>query len=195
VARSLQTPGAEGGGLLAATRALRGADARLLGQLVRFLITGGIATGIYVASTNLLAYVAGLPFEAALIIGFGAAIATQFTLFRLWVWPNRERFALPLHHQAGRFLAVAALVYGLTAACTSLLPGALEVPTEVVYLACVAASPVVNFVVSRNGIFHSGEDAHALAPADAHEPAPAGPEGPAAVRAEEPAAVRTAENR
>jgi len=153
-----EAPGATTQRVLAAARRLHSPGSGLMGEGFRFLVTGGVAVVINVALTNVLAYVVGLPFELAFAIGLGTAVTTQFALFRLWVWRGKE-FALRLHHQAGRFVLAVALVYGLTAAATSLLPSALGVPTEVVYLACVAASPGVSFLISRHGIFHPEEDA------------------------------------
>ena len=96
-----------------------------------------------------------MPFQAALAIGFCVGLMVHFTLQRVFVWTHHEEFALPLRHQAGRYLAVAAVQYGVTAASTSLLPSALGLPTEIVYVATVALIICVNFLVFRHGIFHS----------------------------------------
>jgi putative flippase GtrA len=121
---------------------------------VRFVLAGGFVVVVYVTTTIVLADVVGLHFQVALAIGFGVALIVQFNLYRLFVWTHHEEFALPLHHQAGRYLAAAAVTYGLTATSTSLLPAALGVPTEIVYLVTVAALPAINFLVLRHGIFH-----------------------------------------
>jgi hypothetical protein len=63
--------------------------------------------------------------------------------------------ALPLHHQAGRYLIVASVQYGVTAASTSLLPTALGVSTEILYLVTVAVVVSVNFLVFRHRIFQA----------------------------------------
>lgn len=170
--------------MLARARALCSRREGLPGEGVRFLLTGGLAAATNVLVTNLLAYVVGLPFELAFVIGFGTAIAGQFVLFRVWVWGHHEQFARPVHHQVTLFLLVALLIYGFTAICTWLLPGALGVPTEVVYLACVAASPLINFLVARNRIFQGevvadptarGPDAEPLAAVPVGEDSPALP--------------------
>lgn len=110
---------------------------------------------VYVTTTTVLASVVGAPFQAALAIGFCAGLAVHFTLQRRFVWRHRGEFALPLRHQAGRYLAVSATQYGLTAASTSLLAPALGLPTEVVYLGTVAAIVCTNFLVFRHVIFHA----------------------------------------
>ena len=45
--------------------------------------------------------------------------------------------------------------YGVTAASTGLLPSALGVSAEIVYLATVAVVLSSNFLVFRHGIFHA----------------------------------------
>jgi len=139
----------------ATARTLRSPSSGLLGQGVRFLFAGGIVVVVYVTTTTVLADVVGLHFQVALAIGFVVALLVQFNLYRVFVWVHHEEFALPVHHQAGRYLAAAAVNYGLTAACTAVLPGVLGVPTEAVYLVMVAALPVMNFVVLRHVIFHA----------------------------------------
>jgi putative flippase GtrA len=135
--------------------ALREPESGLLGQGVRFALSGGAVAVVYLATTTVLASVVGLPFQAALAIGFSVAIAVHFTLQRLFVWTHHEEFALPLGHQVGRYLIVAAVQYGVTAASTALLPSALGISTEIVYLATVAVVLSVNFLVFRHGIFHA----------------------------------------
>jgi putative flippase GtrA len=129
-------------------------ESGLLGQGVRYVVNGCTTAGVYLLSTTLLALVAGLPFQAALAVGFCLACAVNFTLHRGFVWMHYEDYALPLHHQFGRYLAVAVSVYGLTALSVALLPGALGLPTEVVYLATALALTPVNFVIYRSGVFH-----------------------------------------
>jgi putative flippase GtrA len=145
--------------VLSAARSLRSPSSGLLGQGVRFALAGGTVALVYLTLTIVLADVVGLPFEASLAIGFCVATMVHFTLQRVFVWIHHEEFALPMHHQAARYLAAAAVQYGLTAASTSLLPTALGASTEIVYLATVAAVISVNFLVFRHGIFHGKSDA------------------------------------
>jgi putative flippase GtrA len=110
---------------------------------------------VYLGATLLIADVVGVPFQAALAIGFCVGIMVHFTLQRLFVWTHHEEFALPLHHQAGRYLIVAGVQYGVTVASTSLLPPILGVATEIVYIATVAVVVSTNFLLFRHGIFHA----------------------------------------
>jgi putative flippase GtrA len=149
---------------IVAAQGLLSPSSGVVGQGVRFAVAGGVVTLIYAATTLLLADVFGVPFEIALAIGFCTGLAVHFSLQRFFVWVHHEEFALPLHHQAGRYLIAAGVQYGLTAASTAVLPSLLGVSTEVVYLVTVAAITCVNFLVFRHGIFH------ARAPADGEPP-------------------------
>ena len=109
--------------LLLLARHLRSPDSGVLGQGVRFLLAGGVVVVVYVTTTIVLADVIGLHFQIALALGFLVAMAVQFTLYRGFVWRHPE-YALPMHHQAGRYVTAAAAGYGFSAACTSVLPSA-----------------------------------------------------------------------
>jgi putative flippase GtrA len=141
--------------LLWAALSLRSPNSGLLGQSVRFGLAGGTVALVYLTTTIVLAGVVGMPFQAALAIGFCIGLMVHFTLQRAFVWIHHEEFALPLGQQAIRYLIAATVQYGLTAASTSLLPLALGVSTEIVYLATVAVVLTVNFLVFRHGIFHA----------------------------------------
>lgn len=136
-------------------RKLRDPDSGLLGQGVRYAISGCIVATVYLGVTTLLADVVGLRFQIALAIGFCCGISVHFTLQRFFVWVHQEEFALPFRHQAGRYLLLSGAQYGLTAASTALLPGALGLPTELVYVATVAILVCTNFIVFRHGVFHA----------------------------------------
>jgi putative flippase GtrA len=133
-------------------RRLRASE--LFGQGVRYLLTGGTVTVVYLGTTTVLADLLGLPFQLALAIGACAGVSVHFTLQRLFVWAHRDDYALALPHQAARYLVFAGVQYGLTAASTALLPTALGLPVELVYFATVATLVSINFLVFRNVIFH-----------------------------------------
>jgi putative flippase GtrA len=104
-----------------------------------------------------------MPFQVALVIGYVVAISLHFTLQRLFVWSQHEGFALPIGHQAARYLVSAGVQYGVTAASVALLPRALGLPTEVVYLVTIVVVVCCNFLVFRYGIFHAAAPAAAAA--------------------------------
>jgi putative flippase GtrA len=138
-----------------AVQNLRSPTSGVLGQGVRFALTGGIVALVYLATTIVLASVVGIPFQVALAAGFCLGLTVHFALQRTFVWIHHEEFALPMGHQAGRYLTVAVAQYAVTAASTSLLPPALGVPAEIVYLVTVVVMVSANFVVFRHGIFHT----------------------------------------
>jgi putative flippase GtrA len=127
----------------------------IVGQGTRFALAGSLVSLIYLTTTTVLSVFAGVPFQTALAVGFFVALVFHFTLQRIFVWAHQEAFALPLRHQVGRYLLVAGTQYGVTAGSTSLLPAALGLPTEVVYLATVLLLVSANFLVFRHGIFHA----------------------------------------
>jgi putative flippase GtrA len=135
--------------------------------IVRFALVGGLGTTVYLLTTTVAADVVGLPFQAALAVGFSTALSFNFVAHRRFVWVKRERYVLPAHRQAGRFLLVALAQYGTTAAATLLLPSALGMPTEAVYLTMVALLSAVNFLVLRHRVFHAADTAEAATTAAA----------------------------
>ena len=148
--------GGQAGGLAGLSHRLRDPSSGVIGQGVRYALAGCAVASVYLGVTTVLAGVAGVRFQVALAVGFGCGVAVHFTLQRFFVWAHEEEFALPFHHQAGRYLVVAGTQYGLTAASTSLLPGALGLPTELVYAVTVALLVSANFLVFRHGVFHAG---------------------------------------
>jgi len=159
-------------GARALVRHIRSPGSGLLGQLVRFGLAGGLVTLLYLTVTTVLSQVVGLPFEIALIIGFVSALLLHFTLQRLFVWKHSDGFALRVSRQVRRYLLMAGSQYGLTALSTAILPQALGLPTEVVYLATMVVVTGTGFLVMRFVIFHGhqggvvpkGEPANELGP-------------------------------
>jgi putative flippase GtrA len=131
----------------------------LAGQGVRFVAAGGFVSLVYIATTSLLAEVIGLPFELALAIGFAVAITTHFTLQRVFVWTHEHGYALSLRSQVTRYLIVAGIQYGITAAITATVPHAIGVSTEIVYLFAAALLTLTTFIVLRSRVFHPNEHA------------------------------------
>jgi putative flippase GtrA len=153
-------------------RHVRSPHSGFLGQLVRFGLAGGLVTLLYLTVTTVLSQVVGLPFEVALIIGFISALLLHFTLQRLFVWVPSDGFALGMSHQVRRYLLMAGSQYGITALSTAVLPSALGVSTELVYLGTMVVVTSTGFVVMRFIIFHGNGPA-----ASGAEPSELGPAG------------------
>lgn len=129
-------------------------DAPIAAQGLRFMISGGLVAGVYVGTTSLLGEVVGIAFQLAIAIGFIVAISLHFTLQRLFVWDKLRNFALPIRHQAMRYLFLAALQYAATAAGTAALPTLFGLPAEIAYLLTAAVVSVSNFFLMRSRVFH-----------------------------------------
>lgn len=128
---------------------------RLRGQGLRFLIAGGAAAVLYVATTTELANGLGAPFQLALLIGFAVAVCTHFVLQRVFVWRHQAAFELRVRQQVARYAIVAGAQYGLTAASTRFLPAALGRPVTLVYVVTVVLVSALNFLVFRRLVFHA----------------------------------------
>lgn len=128
-------------------------------------------TLLYLTVTTVLSQVVGLPFELALIIGFLCALLLHFTLQRLFVWVHSDGFALQVSHQVRRYLLMAGTQYGVTALSTAVLPHALGIATELVYLGTMVVVTSTGFLVMRFIIFHG------------NGPAPSSPADPSELRA------------
>lgn len=128
----------------------------LIGQGLRFGMSGGLVALVYATVTTLLHDVFAVPFELALAIGYVISAVTHYTLQRIFVWRHAEQFALQMHHQLVRYLCLSLSQYGLTALATAKLPGLLGLPVEAVYLVVMLTLAVLNFVIFRTRIFHAG---------------------------------------
>jgi putative flippase GtrA len=127
--------------------------------MLRFALTGGAVAVVYLTVTTVLSQVLHAPFQLALATGYACGLLLHFTGQRLFVWVHENRFALAVRTQLRRYLAMAAIQYGLTAASTLTLPRALGVATEIVYLCTVVVVTASSFMVMRFLIFHAHTDA------------------------------------
>jgi len=129
-------------------------DSGALGLGIRYAAVGGLVGLVYLTTTTVLAEVLATPFQIALAIANVTAIAVHFMLQRTVVWVHHARFALGVRSQAGRYLLLIAFQYALTAASTSLLPRALDVPVMPIYIVTVLMLAVPNVLFLRAKIFH-----------------------------------------
>jgi putative flippase GtrA len=146
---------------LDAAQYLASPDAGRVGQGVRFAIAGSVVMVVYVTTTTVLAQVFGVSFQVALVTGYVVGLCVHFTLQRVFVWVHHEEFMLKIYQQAGRYLLVAALQYGVTAAAVAVLPSLLGLSTQLVYFGAVVVVTATNFLVFGSRVFHAGP-----APAD-----------------------------
>jgi putative flippase GtrA len=135
---------------------LRSPDSGTVGQGVRFGIAGSVVALWYLLTTTVLAELVGVAFQLALAIGFVTSLFVHFSLQRFFVWVHHSEFALGLGRQVGRYLLVAGVQYAITAAATSVLPHALDLPVTPVYIVTALALAAANFMIFRSGVFHTG---------------------------------------
>lgn len=126
---------------------------------LRFALSGAGVAGFYIALTTLLAEGVGLSFQLALAVGFASAVSLHFILQRVFVWVHADGFALTRRRQLGRYLAVAAAQYLLTAAIMSAVPGWLDAPETLVYLVTAVVLAALNFLILGGRVFHKGPTA------------------------------------
>jgi putative flippase GtrA len=127
----------------------------MMGQGMRYVLSGGAVAMITVAVTVTLAEGVGLVYEVSYAIGYCVALATHFSLQRWFVWAHHDGFALSIRNQLARYLPFALFNYGFVAASIALLPRLLGVSTSVAYLEATAIITFLSFLVLRTRIFHA----------------------------------------
>jgi putative flippase GtrA len=136
---------------------VRSLDRTLLGQGIRYAIAGAFVAVVYILTTLCLSNVVGLHFQLALAIGFLTAVTTHFFAQRYFVWRLGSDYALSAARQATLYVPITIGQYAFTALTTSVLPSALGVPTDAVYLVTAACVTLATFVLLRTRVFHAGE--------------------------------------
>jgi putative flippase GtrA len=132
----------------------------LRGRAVRFGIAGGTMSIFYLGLTTFLALI-GVPFQAALLVSFLAAVALHFTLQRVFVWSQRGEYALPMRQQLKRYLPLVVVQYVTTAGATAVLPAWLGLPVLAVYIGITLLYSLFNFLFFRARIFHAAMESNA----------------------------------
>jgi putative flippase GtrA len=125
---------------------------------LRYAITGIVVALINFIGPVVLNAVTGLALEACIPIVFAFALCVHFTSQRLFVWRHQAGFHLGAREQIGRYLASAAVQYGVTAGLTAWLPGVLGWPQRVVYVLVALTVTIAFFVVLRGFVFHAREE-------------------------------------
>ena len=121
-----------------------------------FASVGVIVLVVYTGLTALLAGPVGLPFQIALALSYGTALALNFTLHRTFTFASDSGYALRLPGQIARFLALALFQYVVTALAIALLPDALGLPEFAVWAIVMATFAIGNFLALRLTTFHYG---------------------------------------
>lgn len=83
-------------------------------RLIRFIVSGGIATGVNLGCIFILTHYAGLWYLYSSVIAFGLAFGISFALQKLWTFQDRS--SEHVHTQAMLFLGIILLGLGLNTA-------------------------------------------------------------------------------
>lgn len=129
-------------------------SARAIVGLLRYLIAGGVVFVVYVTLTLVLSGPVGVAIQVAIPVAYVLAVACHFVLQRRFVFAGQQ-FALRLHEQLVRYVAIGAIQYPVTALATAVLPDVLDVSEQVVYVAVTAVISATGFLVLRYGVFHA----------------------------------------
>jgi putative flippase GtrA len=124
-------------------------------QALRYVVSGGVVTVANLGLGLLLSGPLGIPIQIAICIAFVASLLLNYTLQRLFVFADRESFALAGASQFTRYIQLGAAQYVFTALATAVLPGLLGVSQQVVFVAAALFAAAVTFVVLRLAVFHA----------------------------------------
>jgi putative flippase GtrA len=134
-------------------RALRTSGARHH-QALRFVVSGGTVAVVYLGLGLLLSGPFGVPIQLAIPVSYVISVLFNYSMQRWFVFAHSDAFALSPQAQFLRYVQIGAAQYALTAAATAVLPGALGVDEQVVYVATALIAAVITFVVLRLVVFH-----------------------------------------
>jgi putative flippase GtrA len=123
-------------------------------QPLRFAIVGGLTALTYFSLTLLLAGVAGFPIVVAMPCAYVPALALHFALQRVFVFRTHDGFALAMHNQARRYVAIGATQVVLSAIITSFAPDLIGVDERIVYVIATISLAGASYLMLRFHVFH-----------------------------------------
>ena len=125
---------------------------QLLGQLVRYAFTGGLASIVNIGVYWVLAGEFDLDPNLAWLIGFAAAVLVGYVVHSRWSFRGHGRRD-NLARTGGRFLAVSLVSFGLNSAWVWLLVQRLDLPLWSPYPLVLGVTPLVVFALNRRWVF------------------------------------------
>ena len=123
----------------------------LLGQLLRYAITGGLASAVNIGVYWALA-AGGLDPNLAWAIGFAAAVAVGYVVHSRWSFRGHGRRDNPAR-TGGRFVAVSLVSFALNQFWVWLLVQHLDLPLWAPYPLVLGVTPLVVFALNRRWVF------------------------------------------
>ncbi len=123
----------------------------LFGQLVRYALTGGLASIVNIGVYWVLA-ARGMDPNLAWGIGFAAAVVVGYVVHSRWSFRGHGRRD-NLARTGGRFVIVSLVSFGLNSFWVWLLVQQLELPLWSPYPLVLAVTPLVVFLLNRRWVF------------------------------------------
>lgn len=123
----------------------------LLGQLIRYGITGGAVTAVAAAVYWSLATYAGVPPLLANVAAYVVAVAVGFTMHSRWSFQGHG--AGESARTTSKFFAVSLVSFGLNSLWVWLFTGLLHGPTWWPIVPMLAVTPFVVFALNRKFVF------------------------------------------
>ena len=123
----------------------------LIGQLVRYALTGGIASLVNIGVYWLLA-ARGMDPNLAWTIGFAAAVAVGYVIHSRWSFRGHGRRD-NLARTGGRFVIVALVSFSLNQLWVWLLVQRLDLPLWAPYPLVLGVTPLLVFALNRKWVF------------------------------------------
>ena len=123
----------------------------LLGQLVRYALTGGLATIVNIGVYWVLA-ARGMDPNLAWTLGFAAAVVVGYVVHSRWSFRGHGRRD-NLARTGGRFVIVSLVSFGLNQLWVWLLVVRLGLPLWAPYPLVLGVTPLVVFALNRRWVF------------------------------------------
>jgi putative flippase GtrA len=123
----------------------------LFGQLVRYALTGGLASIVNIGVYWVLA-ARGMDPNLAWGIGFAAAVLVGYVVHSRWSFRGHGRRD-NLARTGGRFVIVSLVSFGLNSFWVWLLVQQLELPLWSPYPLVLTVTPLVVFALNRRWVF------------------------------------------
>jgi putative flippase GtrA len=126
-------------------------------QVIRFVLSGGTVALVYLGLGLLLSGPLGVPIQIAIPVSYVVSVLFNYSMQRWFVFAHSDDFALSRGAQFLRYVQIGAIQYAFTAAATAVLPDALGVDEQVVYVATALIAAAITFVVLRFVVFHAAD--------------------------------------
>ncbi len=124
----------------------------LFGQLVRYALTGGLASIVNIGVYQIGAGQFGIDPNLAWTMGFVAAMLVGYVVHSRWSFRGHGKRD-NLARTGGRFIVVSLVSFGLNSFWVWLLVKALELPLWSPYPLALGVTPLVVFTLNRRWVF------------------------------------------